>query len=68
MVPMVGLAGGAKQPTIIPMYRVDDVAAAVERVRRAGGTATPPEHQPYGVTSWCTDGQGTEFHLGQLSA
>lgn len=66
VVPMVGLAGGAEQSTLIPMYRVEDIAVAVERVRRAGGTATAPERQPYGLTSSCTDDQGTLFHLGQL--
>jgi predicted enzyme related to lactoylglutathione lyase len=64
--PMVGVAGGAEQPTLIPMYRVEDIVFAVGRVRGAGGTATPPERQPYGVTSWCTDDQGTSFHLGEL--
>lgn len=66
VVPMVGLAGGAEQPTVIPMYRVENIPVAVERVRSAGGTATDPARQPYGVTSSCTDDQGTFFHLGQL--
>ena len=48
------------------MYRVDDIAVAVERVRAAGGTATEPERQPYGITSDCVDDQGTRFHLGRL--
>ncbi len=64
--PMAGMAGGADRPTVVPMYRVADIAAAVERVRRAGGTATDPERQPYGVTAVCTDDQGTRFYLGQL--
>ena len=64
--PMTGMAGGAVQPTVVPMYRVADIAAAVERVRNAGGTATDPESQPYGVTAVCTDDQGTRFYLGEL--
>jgi len=64
--PMVGVAGGARQASVMPMYRVDDIADAVERVRAAGGAASAPERQPYGVTSTCTDDQGTSFHLGQL--
>jgi predicted enzyme related to lactoylglutathione lyase len=48
------------------MYLVDDIGAAVERVRAAGGTASDPERQPYGVTSDCVDDQGTRFYLGQL--
>ncbi|MEA2686758.1 MAG: hypothetical protein QOE93_1953 [Actinomycetota bacterium] len=65
-VPMTGLAGGAERASGVPMYRVDDVHAAVERVRAAGGTATAVERRPYGLTSDCTDDQGTPFYLGQL--
>ena len=46
-------------------YRVDDIAAAVERVRAAGGLADEPEHKPYGVIAECTDDQGSPFHLWQ---
>lgn len=65
--PMVGISGGHPTATTVPMYRVDDIAAAVEVVRDAGGTATDPEPQPYGITATCTDDQGTRFYLGQLS-
>jgi predicted enzyme related to lactoylglutathione lyase len=64
--PMIGLHGGHAQATGVPMYRVDDIGAAVERVRAAGGTATDPARQPYGVTSDCADDQGTRFYLGEL--
>jgi predicted enzyme related to lactoylglutathione lyase len=47
------------------MYRVDDIHAAVERVRAEGGSATDPERQPYGLSSTCVDDQGTRFYLGQ---
>ncbi len=66
VVPMVGMIGGQERATTVPMYRVDDITAAVARVRTAGGTATEPERQLYGVTSSCSDDQGTRFHLGQL--
>ena len=66
VLPMVGLIGGQERSTVVPMYRVADIGAAVERVRAAGGAATDPERQPYGVTSSCTDDQGTRFYLGQL--
>ncbi len=66
VVPMVGMIGGQDRATIVPMYRVDDIVPAVERVRASGGTATDPERQPYGITSVCTDDQGTRFYLGQL--
>ena len=65
IVPMTGLSGGHEAATTVPMYRVDDVAAAVDAARRAGGTATDPEAQPYGLTSSCADDQGTRFYLGQ---
>ncbi|HLH28329.1 MAG TPA: VOC family protein, partial [Acidimicrobiales bacterium] len=64
--PMFGIAGGQPQARCVPMYQVDDVHAAVARVRAAGGRATDPEVQPYGVTSDATDDQGTRFYLGQL--
>ena len=65
VVPMTGMHGGHDMATVVPMYRVDDVAAAVERVRAAGGTSTDPERRPYGVTAECTDDQGTRFYLGE---
>ncbi|MFZ0666748.1 MAG: VOC family protein [Acidimicrobiales bacterium] len=65
--PMVGLSGGHRIATTIPMYRVDDIDEAVGAVLSAGGTATSPETNPYGITSDCTDDQGTRFYLGQLS-
>lgn len=64
--PMVGLAGGHDTAVTVPMWRVDDIAAAVARVRDAGGTATDPQPQPYGLMSECTDDQGGRFHLGQV--
>jgi uncharacterized glyoxalase superfamily protein PhnB len=65
VVPMTGLSGGHGATTVVPMYRVDDIAAAVARVRAAGGSATDPESQPYGLSSACVDDQGTRFYLGQ---
>ena len=64
--PMTGMSGGHSEASIVPMYRVDDVAAAAERVRAAGGRATDPEPQAYGISSECTDDQGLRFWLGQL--
>ncbi len=65
--PMTGFRGGASEPVVVPMFAVDDITAAVERVRTAGGTATDPERQPYGTTSDCTDDQGLRFYLGELT-
>lgn len=64
--PMIGVWGGTGRQSVTPMYLVDDITAAVGRVRDAGGTASDPEQQPYGITSLCTDEQGMAFSLGQL--
>ena len=64
--PMTGFAGGAAEPVIVAMFAVDDIAAAVDRVRAAGGTASDPQRYPYGLTSDCVDDQGLRFYLGEL--
>lgn len=64
--PMTGISGGHDVATTVPMYRVDDIASALQAVLDAGGRATEPEAQPYGITASCTDDQGTRFFLGQL--
>jgi predicted enzyme related to lactoylglutathione lyase len=65
VVPMTGIYGGEMTPVVKPMYRVEDIAAAVERVRAGGGRATEPIREPYGLMSECIDDQGTRFYLGQ---
>ena len=63
--PMCGIQGGHDAIVSVPMYVVDDIAAAVGRVRAAGGTSTEPQRQPYGVSATCADDQGTRFYLIQ---
>lgn len=63
---MAGLHGGHPQATTLPMWRVDDLAVVVDRVRAAGGTSTDPQTRPYGLEAECADDQGTRFYLGQL--
>ncbi len=63
--PMMGIRGNAERPSVVPMYGVADIAAAVAAVRAAGGTATEPERMPYGTTSDCVDDQGLSFYLAQ---
>ena len=46
-------------------YRVDDIAAAVERVLSAGGRASEPDRKPYGLLADCVDDQGATFRLWQ---
>ena len=56
-------AGGAPQVQL--SYRVDDLAAALERVRAAGGQAGEPERRAFGLSAECTDNQGVTFRLWQ---
>jgi uncharacterized glyoxalase superfamily protein PhnB len=53
------------EPEVQLSYRVDDIAAAVERVRAAGGHADEPERKPYGLLADCVDDQGATFRLWQ---
>ena len=64
--PMHGMSGGHAEATAVPQFRVDDIGAAVERVRGAGGTATDPQQFDYGWSAECADDQGVRFYLGQL--
>lgn len=65
--PMSGAAGGSTENVTLPMWTVDDVVAAVARVREAGGTVLEePSQQSYGMSALCADDQGVRFYLGQL--
>jgi len=65
--PMAGVAGGNAAAVTVPMWTVEDVDAAVARVREAGGTVIEePSQQPYGKMAQCTDDQGTRFYLGEF--
>jgi uncharacterized glyoxalase superfamily protein PhnB len=65
--PMAGVAGGNSDQTTVPMWTVEDVDAAVARVREAGGTVIDePSQQAYGKSALCTDDQGTRFYLGEF--
>jgi uncharacterized glyoxalase superfamily protein PhnB len=46
-------------------YRVDDIAAAIERVRAAGGHANEPLRRPFGLLAECADDQGMTFRIWQ---
>ncbi|ODU02580.1 MAG: hypothetical protein ABS81_17170 [Pseudonocardia sp. SCN 72-86] len=59
--PTTGLFGGAEAASVVPMFVVDDVAAAVAAVRAGGGTADDPADAGYGVSARCTDDQGAAF-------
>jgi predicted enzyme related to lactoylglutathione lyase len=63
--PMAGLSGGHDHPGAVLVYQVDDIHAAVRRVRENGGHAAEPVQQHYGLIANCTDNQGTRFSLLQ---
>lgn len=65
--PMSGIAGGSAATVTVPMWTVDDIDAAVARVREAGGTVIDePSQQSYGISAQCTDDQGGRFYLGEF--
>ena len=63
--PHGGVWGGGDDPGVTLCYRVDDVRAAVVRVRELGGTAEDPQGKPYGAIVECADDQGVRFQLWQ---
>ena len=63
--PLGILSSEGAEPEVQLSYRVDDIAAAVERVRTAGGHADEPERKPYGLLAECVDDQGATFRLWQ---
>jgi len=64
--PMIGVSGGHAAAAAVPVWRVTDLAAAIARVRAAGGTSTGPHREPYGVMAECADDLGFRFALGQF--
>ena len=61
--PMTGMAGGRGRAGNLPVYQVDDVEAAAQRVREAGGIASAPDRRPYGTMSDCASPDGVAFAL-----
>jgi len=64
--PPLGISSSrGTEPEIQLSYRVDNIAAAMERVRAAGGSADEPQRLPYGLVARCVDDQGVTFRLWQ---
>ncbi|SFP88521.1 Uncharacterized conserved protein PhnB, glyoxalase superfamily [Amycolatopsis arida] len=63
--PDAGVWGGQDYRGWKLMYAVDDLDAAVERVREHGGRVREVKREPYGRTADCVDDQGVEFWLWQ---
>ena len=53
------------EPGVQLSFRVDDIGAAVQRVRAAGGRADEPGRRRFGLTAECVDDQGATFRLWQ---
>lgn len=61
-----GLWGGpGRQVGWKLLYAVDDLEAALARVRELGGQVGEVEQEPYGLSADCVDNQGIEFWLLQ---
>src|SRR5262245_34231597 len=63
--PNGGLATG-DEPSIRLYFGVDDVPAAVEKVRALGGESTGVKEVRSGWFADCTDDQGIPFSVGKL--
>ncbi|ASR38830.1 glyoxalase [Prauserella marina] len=63
--PDSGLWGGQSYDGWKLMYAVDDLDAAVTRVRNSEGQVREVKQEPYGRTADCVDNQGIEFWLWQ---
>jgi uncharacterized protein len=61
--PPGGLFGGGEGSRPQVYFEVDDIDAAVERVRELGGEAENPQEIQSGRMSHCRDDQGVEFGL-----
>jgi uncharacterized glyoxalase superfamily protein PhnB len=63
--PLAIASAEGTEPQVQLSYRVDDIAAAVERVRAAGGRAGEPQRRQFGLLADCVDDQGSTFRLWQ---
>ncbi|MGB8860959.1 MAG: VOC family protein [Ilumatobacteraceae bacterium] len=63
-----GSAFGSEAGVTELYFVVDDIDAAVQRVRAAGGTAENVVHYDSGDAATCTDDQGVRFHLSVPAA
>ncbi len=64
--PHGGLHAGADHTHPVLYLRVDDVEAAVARVRELGGEAQDVQESASGWWSECRDDQGVPFSIGKM--
>jgi predicted enzyme related to lactoylglutathione lyase len=58
---IAGAAEAASHPQVV--FEVDDLEAAIAKVRELGGEAGEPHPGGGGRSAECSDDQGTTFHL-----
>jgi predicted enzyme related to lactoylglutathione lyase len=66
-VPAGGLAA-LPETSLHPWFRVDDMAATIDRVRASGGSAGEPQQSESGGNCDCVDDQGVTFSVWQPAA
>jgi predicted enzyme related to lactoylglutathione lyase len=66
--PATGLFASPGDPDLYCCYAVDDIRAAVSRVREAGGSAGDIAREPFGEVAECIDNQGTRFAIYEQPA
>lgn len=65
--PPGGLFVGGRGSRPMPYFEVDDIEAAVAKVREMGGEAEDPQRIRVGWMAHCTDDQGLEIALWQAT-
>jgi uncharacterized protein len=63
--PPGGLYGGGEGQRPMVYFSVDDIGAAIQRVRDLGGHANDPEDIESGQMAHCRDPKGVEFGIWQ---
>lgn len=64
----LGLAEGGPDDFRFAYFRVDDIEAAIGRVRASGGYLLERHEYPSGPNAVCLDDQGTTFSLWKPAA
>jgi uncharacterized protein len=64
--PYGGLGGGSADSHPVIFLHVDDMQAAVEKVRALGGEAEDVQESASGWWAGCQDDQGTHFSIGKI--
>ena len=60
---------GLSRQAYMVNYRVDDLAAAIRRLREAGATVSPEvQEDEYGRFAWAEDPEGNRFELWEPAA